>query len=538
MRPFLVSLVVAVAVLAVPTASLADGITVELTAPPPGSTVQGTIEVDAATQGTVTSVSFDWSSDGGATWQPIGTDAVADDDRWSISWNTDSFSGPAELRAIATDGAITSAPATESVTVDNRALAVTVSVSPSPFSPNGDTHKDVSTVTETLSEPATLDVLVTNSAGDVVKALVSAKHEPAGALHLKWRGRVLVNGKWTPVPDGTYTVTATATDDLGNHATAADQVVVDTTPPAFAWRAIRPETLRKVGPLHFSFRATDRSDPLKATLSVWDLTGRVAQNPGLSVKPGKRTLTWSPTYADGSPLIPGLYQGQIVATDAAGNAAVSPFRAFRVLRPVATTVFHDLTGMGNRVALTFDDCNFGEAWTSILNTLQDFGVKGTFFCIGTNVERFPIQARRTVADGMTIGSHTRDHAQLTRLSYAAVRAEVVYDQNAWWKVAHATPAPYFRPPYGSFNHRVLRAAGSAGYLRTMIWDVDPQDWADPGVSVIVDRVLSHAHAGMIVVMHVKPQTAAALPAILRGLASRRLRQSSLTELFQAAGYHA
>jgi hypothetical protein len=73
------------------------------------------------------------------------------------------------------------------------------------------------------------------------------------------------------------------------------------------------------------------------------------------------------------------------------------------------------------------------------------------------------------------------------------------------------------------------------YLRTVIWDVDPQDRADPGVSVIEDRVLSHAHAGMIVVMHVKPQTSAA---ILRGLASRGLQQSSLTQMFEAAGCHA
>ncbi len=225
----------------------------------------------------------------------------------------------------------------------------------------------------------------------------------------------------------------------------------------------------------------------------------------------------------------------MAVTDAAGNRGLSAFEPFRVLRPVTTTVFHDLTGVGNRVALTFDDCNFGTAWTSILNTLDAFNVKGTFFCIGTNVLRYPSQARRTVADGMTIGSHTRDDAQLTRLSYDAVRAEVIYDQDAWWKVARATPAPYFRPPFGSFDALVLKAAGSAGYLRTMIWDVDPQDWADPGVSVIVDRVLSHAHPGMIVVLHVKPQTAAALPSILRGLASRGLHQASLTELFQAAG---
>src|SRR6266487_3198314 len=114
MRPLLVSLAVAVAVLALPTPSLADGFSVQLTAPPAGSVVHGTVEVDATTQGTVTSVSFDWSSDSGSTWQAIGTDAVADDDQWSIQWDTDSFSGPAELRAIASDGTSTSAPSVES----------------------------------------------------------------------------------------------------------------------------------------------------------------------------------------------------------------------------------------------------------------------------------------------------------------------------------------------------------------------------------------------------------------------------------------
>ncbi|MDP9342495.1 MAG: polysaccharide deacetylase family protein [Actinomycetota bacterium] len=538
MRPLLVSLAVALALVALPTRSLADAFSVQLTSPPAGATVFGTEEVDATTQGTVTSVSFDWSSDGGATWQPIGTDSVADDDQWSATWDTGSFSGPAELRAIASDGSTTSAPSTESVTVDNTTVFVTLSSAPPVFSPNGDGHLDVAKVTVMVSKPVILDVSVTTLDGTLVKALVSGRQVQAGAAHLTWRGRHLVDGHWRPVADGPYTVAALATDDVGTQGTARTTVDVDTTPPTFAWGGISPEPLRRDGRLRYSFRAADLDAPLKVTLSVWDLTGRVAEKTGYNLKSGPWKLSWRPAYSDGSALIPGLYQGQVTITDQAHNTTVSPFEPFRVLRPVTTTVFHDLTGVGNRVALTFDDCNFGDAWTSILNTLDSFRVKGTFFCIGANVERYPSQARRTVADGMTIGSHTRDHPDLTRLPYAAVRAEVLFDQNTWWKVAHATPAPYFRPPYGSFDPTVLRAAGSAGYLRTMIWDVDPQDWADPGVPVIADRVLSHAHAGMIVVMHVKPQTAAALPSILRGLASRGLRQVSLTEMFQAAGYHA
>jgi peptidoglycan/xylan/chitin deacetylase (PgdA/CDA1 family) len=49
-------------------------------------------------------------------------------------------------------------------------------------------------------------------------------------------------------------------------------------------------------------------------------------------------------------------------------------------------------------------------------------------------------------------------------------------------------------------------------------------------------VLSHVHSGAIVCMHLRPQTAAALPAILAGLKARGYEAVSLPELFRAAGY--
>jgi peptidoglycan/xylan/chitin deacetylase (PgdA/CDA1 family) len=55
--------------------------------------------------------------------------------------------------------------------------------------------------------------------------------------------------------------------------------------------------------------------------------------------------------------------------------------------------------------------------------------------------------------------------------------------------------------------------------------------------VIAQRVLSNVRPGSIVVMHLKPQTAAALPAILRGLKARGYEAVSLPELFRAAGHH-
>jgi peptidoglycan/xylan/chitin deacetylase (PgdA/CDA1 family) len=85
------------------------------------------------------------------------------------------------------------------------------------------------------------------------------------------------------------------------------------------------------------------------------------------------------------------------------------------------------------------------------------------------------------------------------------------------------------------NSSTTSASAAIGFYRVILWDVDPQDWSEPGSGVIASRVLSHVHSGAIVCMHLRPQTAAALPAILSGLKARGYKCVSLPELFHAAG---
>jgi peptidoglycan/xylan/chitin deacetylase (PgdA/CDA1 family) len=77
-------------------------------------------------------------------------------------------------------------------------------------------------------------------------------------------------------------------------------------------------------------------------------------------------------------------------------------------------------------------------------------------------------------------------------------------------------------------------AGSLGFRWTTTWDVDPEDWSNIGAAEIRQRVLSHAHAGMVVVMHVKHETAAALPGLLDALAARGYHQTALDEMLRLA----
>jgi peptidoglycan/xylan/chitin deacetylase (PgdA/CDA1 family) len=239
--------------------------------------------------------------------------------------------------------------------------------------------------------------------------------------------------------------------------------------------------------------------------------------------------------ANGDPLTPGLYRVQVSAMDRAGNEASSRAVPFRVIRPVHTMVWRSVPGAGRHVALTFDDCNDPDAWNRILDILHERGLHATFFCIGLRVAEYGDMARKTIELGDSAGNHTWDHANPTSLGADAIRTELERTAAAWWQAARGTPVPYFRPPYGAYNSTTLAVAGAAGYLRTILWDVDPSDWEQPGVSAIVDRVLGAAGPGDIVVMHVQSETAEALPAILDGLRRSGLQQSSLPELFAAAG---
>jgi peptidoglycan/xylan/chitin deacetylase (PgdA/CDA1 family) len=143
--------------------------------------------------------------------------------------------------------------------------------------------------------------------------------------------------------------------------------------------------------------------------------------------------------------------------------------------------------------------------------------------------------RRTVREGHGIGVHGWTHTAMTRQSASAIQSEWLRNTAPWWSATGSSPVPYCRPPYGDMNGGTTAASAAIGYYRVILWDVDPQDWRQPGSGAIASHVLSHVRPGSIVVMHLTSQTAAALPSILSGLRARGYKAVSLPELFHAAG---
>ncbi|UUZ49918.1 polysaccharide deacetylase family protein [Massilia sp. B-10] len=96
-------------------------------------------------------------------------------------------------------------------------------------------------------------------------------------------------------------------------------------------------------------------------------------------------------------------------------------------------------------------------------------------------------SRRLRAAGHVLANHSYSHAQLSRQSGDKLRAEIL-NTDTLLKAVDSERSPLFRFPYGARNSEGLDALASA-QLRSVMWNIDSLDWADPVPSSIADRVL-------------------------------------------------
>jgi peptidoglycan/xylan/chitin deacetylase (PgdA/CDA1 family) len=404
---------------------------------------------------------------------------------------------------------------------------VAVTISDAAFSPNGDGRQDQTTIRGDTTPDATFEVAILDHAGALLRTWAAV-----GPMEVVWDGR---DSAGKVVSDGGYVVRAVATDGSGSATTTAE-VTVDTRAPHATILRVSPSKVTRRRLVRFEIRAEDRASPLSVTLLIDDRLDRVAQAE-FEMAPGSTLLRWRPRYPSHKMLYPGPYLATLAVHDDAGNVGSSRPRPWRVERPTPPRVIRRLDGAGPRVALTFDDCHFAQAWRRMLRVLRQMNAGGTFFCPGRQILANPTLARRTTVDGHVIGSHGWDHAIMTKLSSDALTRRLRADAAAMWRVARDTTAPYMRPPEGKLDGAVVATSGETGHPRVMLWDVDPQDWRRPPPEVIVSTVVGRSNPGSIVVLHTLPGTAVALPRIIAGLRDRGLEPVGLPELFRAAGQH-
>lgn len=172
-------------------------------------------------------------------------------------------------------------------------------------------------------------------------------------------------------------------------------------------------------------------------------------------------------------------------------------------------------------ALTFDDGPNPVTTPKILATLQEHGVKATFFVTGQNAQRYPELIRQIVAEGHELGNHTWDHPQLPKLSADQITDQLDRTQAAVdAALGYPYPMKQVRPPYGATNDAVRATLASQG-ASVVLWQVDSNDWRyKNNDQAILDHVLkgpnSLAARGGVVLFHdIHPQTVRVLDTVLR-----------------------
>src|SRR5712692_2188266 len=156
-----------------------------------------------------------------------------------------------------------------------------------------------------------------------------------------------------------------------------------------------------------------------------------------------------------------------------------------------------------QIALTFND-GPSESTEQVLDILDVFSIRATFFQCGKNVQRLPAISRQVKERGHEIGNHTHSHPYLLWCSPARICEEIAAAQKAIADAAGVEPR-LFRAPYG-LRWFGLRSALREHNLTGVMWTVMGYDW-EWEATEIAAHVLAHASPGGIICLHDGNRTA-------------------------------
>lgn len=166
------------------------------------------------------------------------------------------------------------------------------------------------------------------------------------------------------------------------------------------------------------------------------------------------------------------------------------------------------------ISVTFDASWGGDKTLAILDLLDQYNAKATFFLVGIWVDKYPDLVQEIANRGHEIGNHSDSHAHFTKISDAQIRQELK-DCSDKIEALTGTRPTLFRPPYGDYNSKVITVVRDAGY-EAVQWSIDSLDWKNRGVSDLVKRATNNVQPGDIILFHNDSQyIVEALPAILQ-----------------------
>ena len=166
--------------------------------------------------------------------------------------------------------------------------------------------------------------------------------------------------------------------------------------------------------------------------------------------------------------------------------------------------------------------------------LDQYDAKGTFFLVGEHAENNAQLVFRMYEDGHEIANHTYTHP-FTK-SVPIIMKEIKQANDALFSITGQSPR-LFRPVEGHYTDQLVEEVVNEGFKLVMwSWHLDTEDWKDPGVNTIVNKVLNGVEAGDVVLFHDgggnREQTVKALEEILPELQKQGYRFITISEMLE------
>jgi len=193
-----------------------------------------------------------------------------------------------------------------------------------------------------------------------------------------------------------------------------------------------------------------------------------------------------------------------------------------------TDLYDDSTKRPPMVALTFDD-GPSRYTDSILDLLEYYGGRATFFVVAPRVLAQPETIIRAHEMGHEIANHSWTHRNLSTLTKAEITEEIQSTSEVITNKIGASP-PMHRPPFGMTDDRVIQISYELGYS-IIKWTVDPLDWRYRDADIVYQHILDHAEDGAIILTHdTRPTTAAAMERVIPRLIEEGFQLVTVSEL--------
>ena len=152
-----------------------------------------------------------------------------------------------------------------------------------------------------------------------------------------------------------------------------------------------------------------------------------------------------------------------------------------------------------KVAITFDT-SWGKDYTpEILDILQKYNVKATFFIIGKWANEFQNEVKQIGLKGHEIGNHSYVHPDMTTLSSDKINDEINTTDKKIFEITGQT-TKIFRCPSGTYNDLVIKTVEQTKKYAVQ-WNVDSIDWKEEGAEIEYQRVIKKTKTGSIILLH-------------------------------------